>query len=132
MRSICAPRWTLSKSSWFPAVHIRYTDGAEVSGTAEDWPRWRSDGVDEVRIGNPKETVFGGHSIYWLYWEERTGAPAGYWVAGAGTVGNVYNEIPSEVMFHASGEQWARPVKFMPDVSHAAVKLGWWRSGRPD
>lgn len=104
---------------WPPLVRIRYTDGTEVAGTTEQWPTWRADGVDEVRVGNPRETIFMGYSLYWLY---RDGDA---WVAGCGTVGAA--DLPPEVIFTRDGEQHSRPIQSVPDIRHRDVKLGWWR-----
>jgi hypothetical protein len=55
-----------------------------------------------------------GCSVYWLYEED------GGWVVGGGTVGHA--EI-SEVV--VPGHQPRRP-RYMPDLGHDQVKLGWW------
>lgn len=104
-------------------VRIRYVGGAEVAGPPEAWPRWRADGVDEIWVGNPLETSFSGHSLYWFYPEGDS------WVAGSGSL--YPNGLPPEVIFGLDGRQESRPIDGMPDIRHDQVKLGWWRPGAP-
>lgn len=101
-------------------VLIRYVDGTEAHGTADDWPRLRADGVGEVVIRNESGPgVFGGHSLYWLY---REGS---LWVAGMASL--AYDpRIPPEVLYLPDGTQATRTIAFAPDLAHSAVKLGWW------
>lgn len=105
------------------SIKIAYTDGRSATLVPEDWPSFRSDGVDSITISNDSgHTVFTGHSVYWLYKERDT------WIAGQAPFG--YSEtIPPEVLFLTDGTMDTREIEFVPDLQYASVKLGWWRSG---
>lgn len=107
------------------AIHVRvtYEDGGELSVPADEWPRLRSDGVQDVVVSACGKSVrFASQSLYWLYPEGED------IVAGAGSVRYDPNPLV-EIIVSPDGAQSERRVEFMPDMKHEQVKLGWWKRG---
>lgn len=104
-------------------VRVEYVDGTVIEAPLADWPTLPADGVWSVTYSNkPGEFLrHAGHSVYWCYPEGDR------YVVGLGTVSNVYGTLPSEAVLFPDGHQEEREIKFMPDLRHDQIKLGWWR-----
>jgi hypothetical protein len=99
-----------------PSVTVTYVDRSSITATADQWRHIRSDGVDVVEVDGVR---FEGKSIYWLYGESDL------WVAGAASF---YEDIKNpELVITPDGSQLERVIQWVPDISHADMKLGWWR-----
>lgn len=105
-------------------VTIRYVDGYQKTFPASQWRYERPEGVDWVRVCNPKCDTIHTMSVYWLYKEGDD------WVAGGGPIG--YGKLSPEVILKPDGTQEARPIRFAPDLKLDQVKLGWWWPGTRD
>ena len=101
-------------------LRIVYTDETVAEGRLEDWPSFRSEGVDTVRIG---DEVFSGNAIYWLYKDEKHEPDA--WVFGMAST--YVSPPPPETVFRNNGNVGQRNIVTMPDLLHSQVKLGWWK-----
>jgi len=101
-------------------VEIEYQGGDLVTGYPLDWPTMRSDGVQSVAFVNGRyRTEFSGASLYWLYPEDDV------WIAGQ--TGVKYDPNPiTEIVMAPDSTQVERQSKYLPDLEHAMVKLGWW------
>lgn len=107
----------------FPRVFVSYVDDTKTVFPPERWPDARGDGVEEVyfEVSPGVGHRLSGHSLYWLYREGDA------WVVGSGTVGE--QPLTTEGVYRDDGTAEARPLGWMPDLPHCAVKLGWWRPG---
>jgi hypothetical protein len=103
-------------------VEVRYVNGTLITTQPEAWVSLRADGIDYVDLtddgGNASRIQ--GQSVYWLYREGDA------WVAGGGIVGHA-----EMVEATVPGHEYRRP-RYMPDLDHAQVKLGWWLPGDGD
>lgn len=99
-------------------ISIKYTNNSVLYLSPEEWSQVRADGVDEIIISNPLPIHCSGHSIYWFYKEDN------YYVLGCAS--NYLREPIAEVLFKGT-EQISRSIKYMPDLYHKDIKLGWWR-----
>lgn len=100
-------------------VVVSYVDGQETRASLEDWPTMRADGIDSVTIVDGDLSVrYASASLYWCYPEGDE------WVSGCASVG--YDPNPIREVIGTSRE---REVKYLPDLRHDQVKLGWWWPG---
>lgn len=106
-------------------LRIVYTDETVAEGSIADWERFRSDGVDAIRIG---DTAFYGHALYWLYFEKET--YGGSWIFGMAST--YVSPPPPETIFRPDGLVSERRLVTMPDLRYASVKLGWWKRPTPE
>lgn len=114
------------RPSLTPNVRIEYVDGRTIEATADKWPILPAEGVWSVTWSNKEgeSLIHSGHSLYWCYREHGRSC----YIVGEGTVANVYGMLlPPETLLYLDGHQESRPVKFMPDLRHDQIKLGWWR-----
>ena len=105
-------------------VEVHYVNGVIVRAYAEKWSSLRADGVDRVIVANASGScTFKDNSAYWLY------AEGDVWVAGQASFGRLRYDrtFPPEVLFLPDGSQSTRTFKFVPDLHHVAIKLGWFR-----
>ena len=101
-------------------VVIAYEDDTTQEGSFEEWADLRSDGVQAVTLIRGRyRNVFSGASLYWLYQEGEN------WIAGQ--TGVHYDPSPiTEIITEPTGRQYERQSPYLPDMSHTAMKLGWW------
>lgn len=99
-------------------VRVQYVDGAYFDVPCSEWESLPGEGIDYIEIGTSRFTRTSGHSVYWIYKEDKN------WIMGSGPVG--YGKLSPEVVVEADGTQTARTIEFMPDLHLKNVKLGWW------
>ena len=107
-------------------LELQYVHGFTVSITPECWASFPGEGIDKITINTIEGlNVVQNHSIYWLYKEEDN------WILGRCSP---YTSEMYEVIIDKDGWVSTRKIKFMPDLLHGAIKLGWWRPGedRPE
>ena len=101
------------------SLAVRYVNGEIAQAEAEQWPTLRADGVEyvDIRVDGQGYRIQ-GRSVYWLY---RVGET---WLLGGGLVGESGIE---EVSAREGASPFVvRHPRYMPDLPHNAVKLGWW------
>lgn len=75
-----------------------------------------------VEIGPNYSIHIASSSLYWSYTEGNNV------IVGWGSVRYDPNPL-KEIVILPSGEQQERVIKFMPDLMHSDIKLGWWWLG---
>lgn len=105
-------------------LQVRYVDGKSFTCAPCDWVALPGQGVDMLIASNEAGAChFGGHSVYWTYRDNTVDA----WAVGQASFG--YSYTPPEVLFYDNGSMLTREIKYVPDLQHNQVKLGWWRPG---
>jgi hypothetical protein len=90
----------------------------------DDWPSSASEAVDYVEVRTKSgSTRIAGQSVYWAYSE------GDHWVVGGAPLG--YGVPAPEILVYEDGRQEARSIRYVPDLYHRSVKLGWWWPDEP-
>lgn len=90
-------------------------------GDAGEWRLAPADGVDRVIVHGLSPVELFGQSLYWCY------PQADGWILG-GAVVHGSHASPSYFLRSDGNVSTVAVPGGVPDISHADIKIGWWRA----
>ena len=83
-----------------------------------DWAKLPADHISQITVGTK---AIAGHQFYYCYPDEPTPGEEAWVLGGV----SVYEHWATEHLIRKD-EILSRRTKFVPDLQHEQVKLGWW------